>query len=231
VIFTTNATAGIKLVGEAFPWTRRSASSSKPASKMTILREAHTSLVGLRGLVHDDKEGQIELETITQQQLEQRLSQAQAKGHHHHCSTTSQHPSPPPSPSFSISNLVTNSSSQSTDASELVEPTYNLFAYPAQCNFGGRRFPLSWAAQIKDRLDTSKSKTLVLLDAASYAMTSELDLSNHAISPDFVVVSFYKMFGFPTGHRPRSDDCKDRVGTQADKEILWWRDSLGNCIR
>jgi molybdenum cofactor sulfurtransferase len=31
-------------------------------------------------------------------------------------------------------------------------------------------------------------------------MTLELDLSDHATSPDFVVVSFYKMFGFLTGH-------------------------------
>lgn len=168
---------------------------SKSASKLTVLREAHTSLVGLRGLAHDDKEGFIELETITQQQLEQRLTQVKDHGGDH-CPTTSQHPSPPPSPSFSVSNLVTN---QSTDDGEIVEPTYNLFAYPAQCNFGGRRFPLSWTSQIKNRLDTSKSKTLVLLDAASYAMTSELDLSDHAMSPDFVVVSFYKMFGFPTG--------------------------------
>ncbi|KAF9353881.1 hypothetical protein BGX34_011309 [Mortierella sp. NVP85] len=198
VIFTANTTAGIKLVGEAFPWTRRS-SGSKSVSKLTVLREAHTSLVGLRGLAHDDMEGSIELETITQQQLEQRLAEAQAKGHGNHTSATSHHPSPPPSPSISSSNLASNSSSQSTNAGKAVEPTFSLFAYPAQCNFGGRRFPLSWAAKIKDQLDTPKSKTLVLLDAASYAMTSELDLSDHATSPDFVVVSFYKMFGFPTG--------------------------------
>jgi molybdenum cofactor sulfurtransferase len=31
-------------------------------------------------------------------------------------------------------------------------------------------------------------------------MTSELGLSDHTASPDFVVVSFYKMSGFSTGH-------------------------------
>ncbi|KAI8358909.1 pyridoxal phosphate-dependent transferase [Mortierella sp. GBAus27b] len=194
VIFTANATAGIKLVGEAFPWTRRSASTSKPVSKLMVLREAHTSLVGLRGLVHDDSEGSFDLETLTEHELEKRLSEAQPPKHKDsdRRSTVSQHPSPPPSPS-----LASTPSTQTTDAGE--EPTYNLFAYPAQCNFGGRRFPLSWPAQIKDRLDTPKSKTLVLLDAASYTMTSELDLSEYESSPDFVVVSFYKMFGFPTG--------------------------------
>lgn len=37
----------------------------------------------------------------------------------------------------------------------------------------------------------------VVLDAASYVSTSPLDLST--VSADFVCLSFYKMFGFPTG--------------------------------
>ncbi|KAI1300079.1 hypothetical protein EDD11_006324 [Mortierella claussenii] len=212
VIFTANATAGIKLVGDAFPWTRRSAVTSSAAaassvSKLTILREGHTSLVGLRGLVHDE-EGSIELETITQERLEERLFTAPSKVHCGHLAcAASHHPSPPPSPRSSTSDLVTSSSSTpnnvlssaTANEADIIEPTYNLFAYPAQCNFGGRRFPLSWTSQIKHRLDTPFNKTLVLLDAASYVMTSELDLSNVGSSPDFVVVSFYKMFGFPTG--------------------------------
>ncbi|KAG0020071.1 hypothetical protein BGZ80_004835 [Entomortierella chlamydospora] len=201
VIFTANATAGIKLVGEAFPWTRRSSSATasmanetRPASKLMILQEAHTSLVGLRGLAQD-AEGCFEIETISKNQLEQRLLSAQAKVH---CSPPSSikphHPSPPPSPNASTSDLIGIPSS-----AMLEEPVYNLFAYPAQCNFGGRRFPLSWTSQIKNQLDTRTTKNLVLLDAASYAMTAELDLSDYSKSPDFIVVSFYKMFGFPTG--------------------------------
>lgn len=37
----------------------------------------------------------------------------------------------------------------------------------------------------------------VLLDAAAFVPTNTLDLGE--VSPDFVCVSFYKMFGFPTG--------------------------------
>ncbi|KAG0317939.1 hypothetical protein BGZ99_005946 [Dissophora globulifera] len=200
VIFTANATAGIKLVGDAFPWTRRS-STEAIASKLTVLREAHTSLVGLRGLAHGD-DGAIDIETITQHQLEERLSAVSETKDDRHCesqdsTTSSHHPSPPPSPSLSTVDL--NQSPLSSPTLAGTELVYNLFAYPAQCNFGGRRFPLSWPGQIKDRLDTSTTKNLVLLDAASYAMTSELDLSDHNSSPDFVVISFYKMFGFPTG--------------------------------
>jgi hypothetical protein len=41
------------------------------------------------------------------------------------------------------------------------------------------------------------NKWLVFLDAASYVGTNVLDLS---LNPaDFLAVSFYKMFGFPTG--------------------------------
>lgn len=37
----------------------------------------------------------------------------------------------------------------------------------------------------------------VLVDAAAYVPTQPLDLS--AVRPDFVAMSFYKMFGYPTG--------------------------------
>ena len=42
-----------------------------------------------------------------------------------------------------------------------------------------------------------RGRWLVLLDAASYVSTCRLDLSR--CTPDFVCMSFYKMFGFPTG--------------------------------
>jgi selenocysteine lyase/cysteine desulfurase len=66
-----------------------------------------------------------------------------------------------------------------------------LFAFPAQSNFSGIRHPLSLVGNAKELgFD-------VLLDAASFAATAPLDLRT---SPaDFTVVSFYKLFGFPTG--------------------------------
>lgn len=67
----------------------------------------------------------------------------------------------------------------------------NLFAYPAQSNFSGVKHPLEWI-ELARGLGYD-----VLLDAAAFVPTSPLDLS--ACSPDFVTISFYKMFGFPTG--------------------------------
>ncbi len=67
----------------------------------------------------------------------------------------------------------------------------NLFAYPAQSNFSGVKHPLELVKQAKAR------GWDVLLDAAAFVPTSRLDLG--AVQPDFVTVSFYKMFGYPTG--------------------------------
>ncbi|OBW65718.1 MAG: Uncharacterized protein AUREO_042220 [Aureobasidium pullulans] len=69
-----------------------------------------------------------------------------------------------------------------------------LFAYPGQSNMTGRRLPLSWSARIRD---SSHGMMFTLLDAAALATTSPLDLSDPTASPDFVSVSFYKIFGFP----------------------------------
>ncbi|KAK3943609.1 molybdenum cofactor sulfurase [Diplogelasinospora grovesii] len=73
-----------------------------------------------------------------------------------------------------------------------------LFAYPAQSNMDGRRLPLSWAKQLRDHQPASQSKrTYTLLDAAALAASSPLDLSCSDTAPDFIVLSFYKIFGFP----------------------------------
>jgi molybdenum cofactor sulfurtransferase len=42
-----------------------------------------------------------------------------------------------------------------------------------------------------------KAATYTLLDAAALASTAPLDLSDTAQAPDFVALSFYKIFGFP----------------------------------
>jgi molybdenum cofactor sulfurtransferase len=67
----------------------------------------------------------------------------------------------------------------------------NLFAYPAQSNFSGVKHPLEWIASARAR------GWDVLLDCAAFVPTSRLDLA--LWKPDFVALSFYKMFGYPTG--------------------------------
>lgn len=67
----------------------------------------------------------------------------------------------------------------------------NLFAYPAQSNFSGVQHDLKW-------IDIAHERGWdVVLDAAAFAPTNRLDLS--VVKPDFVTLSFYKIFGYPTG--------------------------------
>ena len=85
-------------------------------------------------------------------------------------------------------------------------PVYSLFAYPAMSNFSGTKYPLEWINDIhsgsicingRSIQSVCKGEWLVVLDAAAYVGTNHLDLGQHRA--DFVTLSFYKMFGYPTG--------------------------------
>jgi selenocysteine lyase/cysteine desulfurase len=66
-----------------------------------------------------------------------------------------------------------------------------LFAFPAQSNVTGIKHDLTW-------VEKAQAKGWdVLLDAAAYVPTSPLNLTE--VQPNFVSVSFYKIFGYPTG--------------------------------
>ena len=67
----------------------------------------------------------------------------------------------------------------------------NLFAFPAQSNFTGVKHPL----ELVERAHAHHWD--VLLDAAAFVPTNRLDLQR--VKPEFACVSFYKMFGYPTG--------------------------------
>jgi selenocysteine lyase/cysteine desulfurase len=69
--------------------------------------------------------------------------------------------------------------------------TTGLFAFPAQSNFSGVHHPLSLVRRAQEL------GRHVLLDAAAYVPAHALSL--RACPADFVAISFYKMFGYPTG--------------------------------
>jgi selenocysteine lyase/cysteine desulfurase len=68
---------------------------------------------------------------------------------------------------------------------------HNLFAFPAQSNFSSVKHPLEWIEK------AHAHGWDVLLDAAAFVPTNKLDLDK--VKPDFVPISFYKIFGYPTG--------------------------------
>jgi selenocysteine lyase/cysteine desulfurase len=67
----------------------------------------------------------------------------------------------------------------------------NLFAFPAQSNYSGVKHPLTYIEE------AHAQGWDVLLDCAAFAPTNDLDLDRW--KPDFAVLSFYKIFGYPTG--------------------------------
>ena len=86
--------------------------------------------------------------------------------------------------------LIIDSSMQR--AIEKLDPGHShLLAYPAQSNATGARHDLKWIRLAQER------GAMVLCDAAAFVPQSRLDCSVH--QPDFVAVSFYKIFGHPTG--------------------------------
>jgi molybdenum cofactor sulfurtransferase len=146
LVFTQNASAALKLVGESFPFA--------PGSRYLLPFDNHNSVNGIREFAH-------------------------AKG-----ATVSYAPLVMPELRLDVARLEILLSD--ADPSRA-----NLFAYPAQSNFSGVKHPLDIVAKAQSK------GWRVLLDAAAFVPTSRLDLT--AVQPDFVTLSFYKMFGYPTG--------------------------------
>jgi molybdenum cofactor sulfurtransferase len=145
-IFTANASHGLRLIGEAYPFT--------PDGTFGILRDNHNSAVAIREYAKA-KGARVAYADVTKPALQ--LDGA------------------------SLDDLIATTA-PSAD---------NLFVLPAQSNFSGLRQALSTVTHLQ------ANGYDVLLDAAAYAPTSRLHLSD--VKPAFAVAAFYKMFGFPTG--------------------------------
>lgn len=68
---------------------------------------------------------------------------------------------------------------------------HKLLAFPAQSNVSGVKHDLNWINKAQE------SGWDVLLDAAAFVPTCRLDLKKYPAN--FACISFYKIFGFPTG--------------------------------
>ena len=147
LIFVANATAGMKLVMEAFR-------EKQEGFWYGYHKDAHTSLVGIR--------------------------EAAKAGHH--CFMSDEE----------VEDWLR---ARDSDSAFLCEDELALFAYPAQSNMNGRRLDLSWTGRL--RSSKQSKNTFSLLDAAALVSTSPLDLGDPSQAPDFTVLSFYKIFGFP----------------------------------
>lgn len=141
VVFTANATAALRLVGDAFAFGR--------GSRLVLSADNHNSVNGIRELAAA-RGAQVfyaRLDHELRLEGEERLL------------TSVDVPS--------------------------------LFAFPAQSNFSGVQHPLALVDVAR------RAGYTVLVDGAAFVPTNALRLD--LVRPDFVTVSFYKMFGYPTG--------------------------------
>jgi molybdenum cofactor sulfurtransferase len=145
-IFTQNATAALKQVGESYPFA--------PGGRYLLTVDNHNSANGIREYAIA-KGASVVYAPLTTPEL--RIDRAR------------------------LGELFAGAAASAD----------NLFAYPAQSNFTGVTHPLECVEE------AHAAGWDVLLDAAAFVPTNQLDL--HAVNPDFVSVSFYKMFGYPTG--------------------------------
>jgi selenocysteine lyase/cysteine desulfurase len=146
VVFTQNATAALKLVGEAYPFTA--------GSRFVLPFDNHNSVNGIRefACAHGAAVEYVPLSV----------------------------------PDLRINRDRLSASLQTAD-----RRVPNLLAFPAQSNFSGVQHPFEIVGEAQS------TGWDVLFDAAAFVPTNRLDLST--VRPDFVTISFYKMFGYPTG--------------------------------
>ncbi|CDJ65609.1 molybdopterin cofactor sulfurase, putative [Eimeria necatrix] len=160
VVFTSGATAAIKLVGEDFPFSGK--------SSFFYLRINHNSVLGVRELAY--AAGVEAVRALSEREVNSILAEREKEGLKTDWSDSSSHP-------------------------------YCLFGFPLKDNFNGTSYPVGWIEKIHKFGLSDGCRWLVLLDAAAAAPTTRIQLSGNGLekAADFLAVSFYKVFGYPTG--------------------------------
>lgn len=182
IVFTSNATDALRIVAERFPWKTAKSTSCQcqcqQASTLVYPQDSHTSVVGMRGPVLQ-KGGRLICRPATDLLLDMDKPQG--------VRTWSSLPSEglrESHPCNCCKNEVTN----------------HLLVLAAECNFSGDRKNVKRAfrrvRESSNAIETS-DRWFTMLDMAKAASSAPINL--RSLDPDFACVSFYKLFGMPTG--------------------------------
>ncbi|XP_062229533.1 molybdenum cofactor sulfurase [Phragmites australis] len=180
-IFTSGATAALKLVGECFPWSRDSC--------YMYTMENHNSVLGIREYALSKGANVLAVD----------VTEAVHPSMNHGSDSLfkiSRHSNQRRGDDVLLHNY------QSGSPTAISGNNLNLFAFPSECNFSGHKLNLSLVKFIKEGRfmgfpSQQQGQWLVLIDAAKGCTNEPPNLTVYPA--DFVVCSFYKIFGYPTG--------------------------------
>ena len=197
VIFTPNATGACRLVGEAYPF--------GPRTRLILTQDNHNSVNGIREFARargaitqyvpfSSPELRVDDHTMRQTLARHRpgpLGAAWRVARHGVAPWAGRGPRARRQRSLAQQRVKDSGRPVAALAGAAATRRRGLLAYPAQSNYTGVQHPLRW-------IETAHEHGYdVLLDAAAYLPSNRLDLS--VVKPDFVPVSWYKVFGYPTG--------------------------------
>lgn len=186
VIFTQNASHACKLFAESFDW--------NDYSRWRYLLQCHNSQLGMRELIYErgvsDVKGFNSIEDILHELSATQESQTQDSHESNNLNLSDKENS---IHYFQHDQVIPSEKNGSYKKA--------VIAYPLECNSTGQLYPMEWIEIIRNeyRKHGAKDEDIIFfVDAAKNASTSYIDLSVD-YSPDFLCVSFYKLFGYPTG--------------------------------
>lgn len=170
VVFTSGATAALRLVGDCFDW--------QPGSTFGYTHDNHTSVLGIREIAQEHGCGVFAFDMNDQSTWSYRQ---------------------PRSPSVAyIKDRMKQFNGGNSAIAEISQTAPHLIAVSAESNFDGARLDLSRLSALRPGPDDryGLQKTFVLVDGSKLTQTIDLDAYPGV---DFFAMSFYKMFGLPTG--------------------------------
>ncbi|VEU34497.1 unnamed protein product [Pseudo-nitzschia multistriata] len=196
VLFTPGATEAFRTVAERFPWrpggVDRGGGGGGNEEKRSIfafVSNSHNSVVGMRAVAL--RKGAAfccltpeELQQLTSVGDFERLEDRVLENHsvEKKCQNNNDNDKP----------HNTNGPRKGCGRHGMREHRRHLLVFPSECNFGGDR------PDAKSILAAArKSGWHTMLDIAKHAATDEVRLNQ--LDPDFAALSFYKLFGHPTG--------------------------------
>jgi molybdenum cofactor sulfurtransferase len=212
IVFTSGTTDAMRIVAERFPWSNQSDKSilhhdeqcnTLNSSMFVYAQNSHTSVIGIR-----EEALQHRYTKIVCQPIDVLVETILQRTNNIYCMEDT----------FNRLSMNQKQSSSDVDGNDRCDKycrccTNHLLVLPVECNFGGdrhdvqltleklydmdkKRISLECQQKHQQHMQTHR-RWYTMLDIAKAASTGPVNLCQ--LNPDFACISFYKMFGEPTG--------------------------------